>query len=99
MILSTVDLLPIVQEIVELPAVDLVERYMEGQVLVALQVVADVEGSQEVQPWVLSVLRAHHSVSFSTTGLAIGKASRLSPCKGALNQWLYTDLVDLLWIS
>jgi hypothetical protein len=51
-VLSAVDQLARIEEIVQLTTVDLVERDVQAEVRIVLQEVANVEGGQQVQAWI-----------------------------------------------
>ena len=55
-ILSAVNHFSVVKEVVELPAVDLVERHKQSELGIGLKQVADVEGCQKVETWVAAIL-------------------------------------------
>ena len=96
MVLAAVHDLAVVEQIVELPAIDLVERKMEAQFWVILKKVANVEGREEVEARVAPIGGPHHCEGLSTAGLPIRKASRLRALEGALNQRLHAYLVYLM---
>jgi hypothetical protein len=43
------DQFSVVEQIIELSAIDFVERYVQAEVLIALQEVADVEGGKKIE--------------------------------------------------
>jgi hypothetical protein len=94
-ILSAVHEFSIVEQVVELSAVDLVEGHKQSELGIGLEKVAQVIGCQKVETRIGAILSTHHSESFPRACLAIGEACSLCALEGALNQRLHTGSVDL----
>jgi len=97
-IFSRMQLLAIIQQIKQFPAINLKKWHVHCQILISLlySVVKNVLYSQQIQPWyrlsrfliLLISWITHHSVRFSTTSLSISKASDFSPVKSGIDKGL-----------
>lgn len=81
-ILSADQFLPFVEQVVEFPAIDLVEGQVELQVLVHLQKLYHIVGGEDIEPGNCTVTGTHHSESFTRASLSIGKTGGLRPLEG-----------------
>ena len=61
-ILQALDLLPLVQQVKQLPAIYFVERDRQVELRIIAQLINDIIRSQQVLPRILAVRRAHHRV-------------------------------------
>lgn len=95
MVLSAVNQLSVVQQVIELTAVNLIERDVQAEVLIALQEVADVKGGKQVESWIGPVGGAHHGEGLPTPSLTISKASGIGTMKSAFDQGLDANLINL----
>ena len=86
MVFSAVNKLSVVEQVIELPTVDLVKGDVQTEVRVTFE---------QVQSRILTILSSHHSVSLSTSSLAVGETSGLCSLERALYQRLHTHLVYL----
>ena len=93
-ILSADQLLAFVKEIVEFPAINLVEGQVELQVLVHLQKLYHIVGGEDIEPGNCAITGAHHGESFSRASLSIGKTGGLCPLEGLHDDRQHTILVD-----
>ena len=99
MVFSAVNKLSVVEQVIELPTVDLVKGDVQTEVRVTFEQVTDIECGQQVQSRILTILSSHHSVSLSTSSLAVGETSGLCSLERALYQRLHTHLVYLYPLS
>lgn len=86
---------PIVKQVVQLAAVDLVEGNHEAQIRVVSHINDDVVGGHQVEPGNFAVVSAHHCESFARTRLTVSEASRVGPVKTVLDQRLHALSVNL----
>ena len=84
----------VVEEVVEFPAVYLVEGEVHLDVVTIFLLFENVLGCQEVEtPNWPSV--SQHGVGLAAAGLSIGEAGHLGPVEGAVHQRSHSGLVDL----
>ena len=95
-IFATEYVLPIVQQIIELAAVDFIKRYPQLQVGVLVEQVDDIVRRQKVQTGHLAVSGSHHSPSLTAARLPIGKTSCLVPLECLSNERQDASVVDSL---
>ena len=98
-ILSAEDYISVVQQVVQLPTVDLVERQVQLQVGIHVQEPNHIVRCKQVQPRYCSITRSHHRKGLSTSCLTIGKACRFRAFESFSDKWKDAFLVDDLVVS
>lgn len=88
--------LSIVQQIIELAAVDLIKRDPQLQVGVLVEQVDDIVRRQKVQTGHLAVRGPHHGPSFAAARLPVGKTSCLVALECLSNERQDAIVVDIL---
>lgn len=96
-VLTSLQLLSAVQQVEQLPAVYLVERHRDVQILIVLiSQGEDVLGAEVVHAGTAVLRIPVHGVSFAAARLPIREAGHLGPHEGALHDRPYTLIVHLL---
>lgn len=75
-ILSTLQELFVVKQIIEFSTIDFIEWHVEFQILILIQKIDYVKWGQQVESGNRAILSTHHSEGLSTTCLTISEASR-----------------------
>ena len=85
----------LIEQVVQLAAVDLIEADLEVVVREAIKEIDDVECGQEVKARHGAVIDPHHGERLARAGLPVCKTGRICAFKRASDQWHDTLFIDL----
>ena len=95
MVFSAVNKLSVVQQIKQLPAVNLVKANEKLQLRKVLKLLDYVKCCQQVQTRHASVTLSHHGVGFATSSLTVSKTGGLGSLESAMDKGLNALAVNL----
>ena len=95
-ILSAFNLGPLVEQVKQFSAIDLVEGNGKLESFVLLKQLDDVVGGERVHSADRADRRTHHRERLARSGLSVGEARGLGSLERLGNQWLHALLVELV---